>query len=83
MENTPAYTYVNLNRTKSNNVNNAYVGGGIAIGVHKSMVVKNLEHLIPEELADQEILLIQAVCPSLKVWIVNAYFKNCTCFTKI
>ena len=56
--NTPSYTFINLNRKTSANFMNKYVGGGVCIGVHKSLIFKNLELLLPSELKEQEILFV-------------------------
>lgn len=53
--NTPSYNFVCKLRKVNLKGGNRAIGGGVAIGIHKSLVFKNLENLIPETLKESEI----------------------------
>ena len=59
LKNTPNFNFLNLNRTFSNNVNNLYVGGGIAIGIFKDLSFRDVSSTIPTAVSENiEILAI-------------------------
>jgi len=74
LKNSPSYNTINRNRINSNNENNLFVGGGIAIGVHKSFVFQDLQKLIPENLQDLEIIFIKIAHPLFQIHLINVYF---------
>ena len=58
------------------------MGGGLAIGVHKSMVFHDLRNLIPIELQELEIIFIKIAHPLFQLHLINVYFQNKTFFKR-
>lgn len=75
--------YVNLTRNHSNNVQNKYIGGGVAIGIYKTLNYVEINDSIPTQLqASMEILAVKIHSPNFNLIVVNIYVNNIHLFTR-
>ena len=72
MSNTPAYNYINRVR----NPDNPREGGGVAIGIEKNLIYRDLTPTIPDALQDLEMVFVQIVHSSFELYALNVYVSN-------
>jgi len=75
MNNTPAYNYVNRIRDPDHTTKRQ--GGGVAIGIVKSLTFRDLTNTVPESLGEAlELVFVQIVHEQFELYALNVYMPK-------
>ena len=76
MENTPAYNYVCRVREPEDDNNNRQ-GGGVAIGITKSLTFRDVTCTVPQALQEAlELVFVQVVHEQFELYALNVYLSK-------
>ena len=74
LSNTVKYNYVN--RVRDPEGNDSRQGGGVAIGITKSLVFRDLTSTVPEALQALELVFVQVVHEQFELYALNVYVNK-------
>ena len=61
----------------SNNDENKYIGGGVAIGIYKDLIFRDVSSKIPQSILESlELIAVQIQHQELKLFLINVYVSN-------
>ena len=75
MDNTPAYNYISRIRADPGE-HNSRQGGGVAIGVSKSLTFRDLADTVPPALQSLELVFVQVVHELFELYALNVYLPR-------